>query len=418
MKKGLIISKEYYPMSNGSITCLENIINKLKDNYEITVVGYNLAGEFLDYEKKNGIEIYRIYSKYDLPVTKRNRFLEKRAQNQELWGKITKLPYIPFYFNAMKKGLIYPIAWSRNALEYIEKLIVPSKFDFILAIGGPFENVRTGVQLSEKYDIPLYIIEFDLFAYNPTHNLLNIEAVKQNLEEELTWYKQANHIFVTKEMYKTVLNSELNKYKEKITAINMPNLVPLISKANNRDEEGYVDILYAGMFYEDIRNPSTMLKIFSKVFQTNSKIRLHILGIGCENITFKYQKEWPNNIFLYGKQTKDKVNELIKKSNFLLNLSNAIATQAPSKIVEYISTCKPIINFYSIDKDLCVDILKNYSLSISLDQRQGQEELSLTLLEFIRENEGKTNNIDEITYMYSEYTPQYVANKIIDVLEG
>lgn len=52
MKKGLIISKEYYPMSNGSITCLENIINKLKDNYEITVVGYNLAGEFLDYEKK------------------------------------------------------------------------------------------------------------------------------------------------------------------------------------------------------------------------------------------------------------------------------------------------------------------------------------------------------------------------------
>lgn len=101
-----------------------------------------------------------------------------------------------------------------------------------------------------------------------------------------------------------------------------------------------------------------------------------------------------------------------------MNLSNAIATQAPSKIVEYISTCKPIINFYSIDKDLCVDILKNYSLSISLDQRQGQEELSLTLLEFIRENEGKTNNIDEITYMYSEYTPQYVANKIIDVLEG
>lgn len=417
MKKGLIISREYTPMSNGSVTCLENILNVIKNDYDLTVVSYNLEGKYPKKECKNRIEIQRIYSKCDKQVSLRENFLQKRVHSNINWDIITKPIYFPFYLAAKAYGLIHPSAWSKNSMRHIEKVLNLNKFDFILAMGAPFENLRVATKVAQKYKMPLYIIEFDLFAYNPTHDLSNEKVVSKNLDEELSWYEKAEHIFVTKEMENTVMNSMLSRYEAKITAINMPNFIPQENDFKNIDTD-YIDILYAGMFYEDIRNPQRMMVVFSDLFKRNPKIRLHIMGVGCENIIFKYKKQWPHNIIIYGKQPKEKVIDMTKRVDFLLNLSNTTPTQAPSKIIEYVSTGKPLINFYSIDNDRCVEILTNYQSSISLDERKGTKQLLIEMESFIKNNQGLVVDSSELMESFSEYSPQYVADKIIGAIEG
>lgn len=415
MKYGLVISREYKPLSNGSITCLENILSIIKRKMVLDIVSYNENNINETITKENKITIYRLYSNSDSLMLYREGLLKRlyKLHDKFNWRKFTKPLFLPAYILSKNKGLLFPKSWSKNAPEQIEKILDISKYNYILAIGAPFENIQIAVQLSQKFNIPLYIIEFDLFAYNPTKNLEDGRQFEEQLAEEMRWYSLSEHIFITKEMEKTVKESMLYQYKHKITSINIPNFLPTKLDEKFLNEKEKINILYAGMFYEDIRNPEKMLEVFSELFKVMPQINLHFMGFGCEDILLSYQNEWPKNIFIHGKKSKIEVMEFMNNSHFLLNVSNKTTTQGPSKIIEYVSTGKPIINFYSIDEDVCEKVLEKYPLAVSLDERLDKTQLAKDLAKFLREQKNVTFDAAELSEEFKEYTPDYVGKQIL-----
>ena len=59
-------------------------------------------------------------------------------------------------------------------------------------------------------------------------------------------------------------------------------------------------------------------------------------------------KNISKNIHFLGKKRKEDIIRIYQEADILVNIGNSIDNQMPSKIFEYISTGKPILNFYKI----------------------------------------------------------------------
>ncbi|WP_342473075.1 glycosyltransferase [Metasolibacillus sp. FSL H7-0170] len=417
MKKGLIISKEYYPLSNGSIACLGNLIDKWKEQVELHVVCMKSDNDSLEHEVKDDYRITRLSYWADNALIARHEWARKieRHRFSKAANLLSKIMLFPMYILSKRNGFLYSTAWANNASKAI--INENETYDFVLAMGAPFDNLDAALEVSSAKNIPFYILQLDLFTYNPTHDLTNTELKKQHLLKEMNWYEKAEHVFVTEEMYPTVVSSELNVFINKITPIRMPNLIKNdLVKELDFSKLDDINILYAGMFYEDIRNPKQMLEIFECVFSKLPNVKLHIMGFGCEDLVNQYKQRNPRNIILHGRQGKEKVIKMTTASQVLLNLSNKTLTQAPSKIIEYIATGKPILNFYSLEGDLCERILGAYEYSYSIketEQTLTEDEVN-SLCDFIVSHAEKQLPFEVVKENYIEYTPEYVARKMTE----
>jgi len=421
MKKALIISKEYYPISNGSVTCLSNLLEQFTKEFTVDVVTFKDDKSEAIHERLDDCNIIRLSHWSDDIMTTRINWLATLSIKQQSIKKtlaaITKLPLIPLYLVSKKSGLLYNDCWAQNGYRNLNTNLDLNSYDFVLAMGAPFENLDLAMRVAKKKNIPLYIMQLDLFSYNPTNDLKDQALFKYRLEKEFSWYEAADQVFVTNEMYDAMKETKLMHYKKKIMPIQMPNLKKPNLEFNVKSYEDGKDInvLYTGMFYEDIRNPKYMLKVFEKIFIKYPNIKLHIIGFGCEDIINKYIIKYPFNILFYGRKGKKDVLDAMNSADILLNVSNKTITQAPSKIIEYISTGKPIVNFHSVDGDICEKILNSYEYSYSIreDFEGNSEAIIEELFAFMKNYKGKQQTFESIQKSYIEYTPEFVAEKML-----
>lgn len=423
-KKVLFISREFWPESNGTITCLNNFLPDLAEDYDITLYSnpINLKeykGEYkgltLKRPKSTLDNLYRI--KFNLLNKLFNLNLDKNTS--KVLGFIIKLLFLPFRELINRYGYINNEAWQRNLENYINDNELVENYDILIAVGNPFENVKSAYKLKIKNPhLKFIILEFDLYTDNPV-SIINDNNRNERIEEEYKWFEAANFIFVTKEMESTILNSELKKWKNKIIPFNLPTLTNIEDyKPENIFDNNEINIVYSGMLYKDIRNPKFTLKLFEKVINKDPRIKLHIIGKGCEEILTEYQNVLKDNLKVYGHRSKKFTQNAQYSADILLNISNNTLSQAPSKILEYIGTTKPIINVYSIDNDICENYLKNYPLSTSIkEDNKKLDLLADKIYKFIIEYQGKRMNYTEVKVSYIEHLPETFSNKIKEAIE-
>ena len=105
-------------------------------------------------------------------------------------------------------------------------------------------------------------------------------------------------------------------------------------------------------------------------------------------------------------------------AEILLNVSNSIVTQTPSKILEYIGTCKPILNFISVKNDICEGLLEEYPLSLTIFQEENKKEKHVREVEeFIGRMAGKLCDERLVAERYEKYTAKHFASKLQELIE-
>lgn len=432
MKKVLFISKEFTPISNGTVACLENILPYLANKYKITLYASRQSVKDKEEEFLFNTTVKRPRNISDDFVCIKSSLIE-RINNFKINRKIKKfliflikVLFYPLHYLDRHFGLIYGNAWVPNLYKFINKRENLNNYDILISIGNPFSNIKCAYNIKKKFPhLKLLLIEFDLYAYNPVE-LIN-DTKKNNyfglrLSEEKNWYSISDYIIVINEMYNTIKNSELNKWINKVYPMYMPNLCRLndnkakyiFGKYNNS-----VNIVYTGMFYEDIRNPKFSLALFNVLCKKNPKIKLHIVGFGCEKIVNKFQDAMGENLIVYGHRNKQFSTNARYSADILLNISNKTISQVPSKLFEYIGSCKPIINIYTLDDDICKEYLDKYPFAISIKEDWYQiNKLADEIYEFIIKYKGKSCEWDEIKTQYSEFLPESFSNCLIDLMEN
>ena len=85
-----------------------------------------------------------------------------------------------------------------------------------------------------------------------------------------------------------------------------------------------------------------------------------------DNILNEYKQFFKDNLILFKNKPKEECDKILNEANIIINIGNEIANQIPSKVFEYISLGKPIVNFFSIQNDTSKKVLKNYPLVLNI----------------------------------------------------
>lgn len=425
-KKMLVVSHAFTPESNGTISCLENILPVLSKQYDITLICAKGTLDAKPTETRFGAKIIRLYKLIDYCLILKHKLLMDIWRSSAIKHKTFSVTMVKAIFHvpmriSKRYGFFTDKSWAKNFIckktsKYIDDA------DIVMAIGASFDDVRVAYQIKkehpEKY---LILIFFDLFAFNPVH--LNHdhteEHFQERLQEELKWYDAADQIIVQKEMFETLMHSEFAEFLDKITIGFIPSIdfdkyfaerELKYSIAKNKPEDE-IRIVYSGSFYEDIRNPRVTLELLSRVCKQNPSIIVHIVGYGCEDILNEYKTKMGKNLVLHGWLCKEAADDMVYSANILLNISNKCKTQVPSKFMEYLGSGKPIVNVYSIDEDIGEQYLKDYLLHFSIDERKDlTPEMIRKTLEFICEKQNEVSI--EVKEQYAQWSAEKFASLI------
>jgi len=370
MKRVLFISEKSYPNMTPITNCLRPIIdNMINCNVKVDVLTYRKEKNYKKTEIIDNINIYRVTDYYNVHHDKKILSLFSR-----IWRKL----FLPFNF--ILKG---------------KKLLISNKYDAVIACSYPFLMERMAYYITKYTKVPFFSYQLDPY-YNNT--LLGNKNKKKRLKEEIRILSKAKKIFLPYDNYNENILGELSVLKEKYYPIDFALIKkwPVFQVIKNEK----LVFAFAGAFYEKIRTPFLVFDFFKEIKDLNYLFILYCITndslkekIGSNIRTFEEKFE------IHYNADKKICDQVLYNSNFLVNIGNMISNQTPSKVYELISSGKPIINFYFIDNDTSVNLLKKYDNCINIKLPHNDDDI-VKFLEFTKKNKNINYSFEEITKKY------------------
>lgn len=289
----------------------------------------------------------------------------------------------------------------------LKKLDV-EKYDCIIpvcaeyAIYAAIEKYRRKKGLQKK----IVVYQLDPLCTNSVYSTQSFVSRLQ-MEQRMV---QENALVTTEILKKQKEEKGINT--SNVVTLEFPSIVEMPKIAKNETKE--IRIVFAGFLYRDIRNPEYALQLFSQL--NHPEIKLSLIGDGLEELVNYYVEQSSGRIIKEGTLSLEETKRRIGEADFLLNIGNNDIHFVPSKIFDYISTGKPIINTF---KDPACPTLKyftKYDNVLCIDENAPIENELIRLEEFIKTNYNKVLSYEEITKNFKENTVEFVAEKFIKVL--
>ncbi len=410
MKKRILFLTQHFLTGDANASCLHNLIDELKETYDIEVIVYGKVTEPLT---DDDITVHQIQGEY-MSFSKTLRSTRK----------ITILiPYIVKRIMArvLFKGKL-PL-WeydTENIYLYkkIEEIVKQNRYDYVISVCDPFACHYFAYRLQKKYQFKWIAYYYDPYTFNFA-NEKNRRAVMRTEKKIL---KQCDAILCTDAMQREFSACDLKIFLPKIEQCEFPNLKKNLSAGPNKrvsfDQET-VNCVFVGHLYGKIREPWFLFELLSRC---EKKVRLYIVG-GIygqldEEKMRRYQELLGEQLQMVGVVAKDEAVAIVEDADILINIGNTVENQLPSKIFDYISTGKPMVNICKINHCPTLPYTQKYPLCIDLLEEGGvTEEVAEKFSAFCQEAKGKRIAFEEIRETFLTSTPAYVAEQVKKLLE-
>lgn len=401
----VVLTGSYFPYTSPPAVCIKPYLLELAKEHEVEIVCPSSDTHYTQTHMKDNIKINYINS---LP----NMVLSYIRTNQEehhhsittklLWNTYRGLRFLkslvcitPFE----KASLIKPCVKKLQAIN--EK----NKIDLLISVSFSFSNHVAALEFKKLHtEIKWITYTTDPLAYNETNRIEKWKwKTAFNIEQEV--YSTCDFCITTEEMYYNIVNDYHISPKK---VLGLPYL--LLDKALQGEQTSSPTIpliVYAGYLYYEIRNPRTMLEIFSRI--KNVDLRLYVAGD--RHIRQMLSLNYPDNISIDGLKSRENYLKIINNANVLINICNKVKLQAPSKLMELISIGKPIINFY-YNKDTSFQMIEKYPLGINISMDADYDDAAAKIRSYISENFDKRIPFKKVMTLYPEHTLATQMQKI------
>ena len=340
-------------------------------------------------ETRNGVRVCRVGG----AITENIRsFLEKAGDRPGRENGSTSVPLpsmrgIPPASNLassikalLTKGLEkiwwpdYAWFWYRPAVRKARVLLSAREYDCLISVSNPFTGHLVGYSVHRRFPSLPWIVDLgDPFSF--------IEEVPRNNRKlygdlDVRWEKKvfraAGAVSVTTKGTKERYERAIPECAGKIFVI-----PPLLSGPGQEPpggrifpEDGKLRLVFVGTLYRAIRNPDFLLDLYGKLLETPlaDRLELHIFGNinDCSECFAPFGQLLGEKIFLHGVVSRDVVFRAMREGTILVNIGNNTSYQLPSKVVEYASFGKPIVNLVKIENDSSVEFFSRYPAFLSL----------------------------------------------------
>lgn len=399
----VILTDIYYPNMSATSACIDKYIQILKHKHSIDVV-CPLSQVYFDPLNDPKIKLHFIFSK----MWKWRMLCEENIRNEcNTWlnkqfiklFRIRSLLLCPFCYPTVASWQIDPF------YHELEKINQNKGIDVIISVVNPICSAFASRKFKLLHpEVKWITFITDPFTYHPAkyeYVFFKKRRKLLNYKNEKSVYDIADYNMFTEELYHSALN-EFCQPKEK-TFVMKYILSPLSeSVVQQTIDERICKLVYAGALYADRRNPERALSVLSKI--DDIQVDFYIGYSNCNSVVSKYLSE---TIKSHPAVNRSRYNELISNEyDILINIGNNFSLQIPSKMLELLSTGRPIINFYQM-KDIHYEMIEKYPLGFNIGPDDPDSVRKVT--RFCHEMKGKRLPFKEVERLFPENT---LANQL------
>lgn len=412
MNKILIVTRCFYPHGDATSGVVGNLAIALKSKgCDVSVLAFTSYKEDERRDSWHDIKVKNIYvAESRLMGQIKNELKEAPISTILIAGKKSLIKLFGKLHPTYKKLSINPVL-SISYNKYIERTLNEEHYDICLITMMPHEAVWSMMNLSSRKSVntPFGILQYDTF-WNQEELPEKYKDDRFRFEQSIA--EQSLFVMTTPQIYS--INTERDEnLKIKLISSEFPAVVEKIAD-KRKGSDGKIHCVFLGRLYEKVRPPEKVVKIIAGL--DFSEIIFDFYGMGQELIEQSPDyEEAKNKICLHGSVGNEEAEEVRALSDVLINIDNTNMSQVPSKIFEYISTGKPIINFYFNDGSPILEYLKKYPICINVNVNTETDYESIIL--FLNKTKNKVISFDVIKHMYIQNTPEYVAQQCIDAYE-
>jgi len=314
----------------------------------------------------------------------------------------------------------YSMGWVIPAMLVARKLSYSGNYDWVISVSHPFSGHVVGrAAVSNSPTSKWFVDVSDPYTDMPDpspNNFLLYSHLNKSFENGVI--EGANVISVTTKATMRLYQKNFPKSLGKIHVIPpLLSLPQMIEKDPSRDK-GVFKFVYVGTLYKSLRSPKFLLKCFESMckFLPEKCMELHFYG-AVNDCHEDFENLGQSNVFVHGLVSREDVVIAMAGADVLVNIGNSAEAQLASKVIEYMSMGKPILNLVSIQCDASISVLANYASKLTIFCHE--HKVSPFVVEKLKEFICKPPNIDPsaLEQIRAMYSSDYVAGMYSSLLE-
>ncbi len=383
-KRILFIVRSFQHSSPQPIR-FQKITSFLKEYYDIHILMLH-HGKGEEVQNEEGLTIHKLpYSKLGKLINKEISHNTNSSTIQRKEGRTSLFKQI--LIKIKLRSIIFPdslIFEIKRLRKKLKSLIVNHNYDIIVGSSFPHTILMLSATAKKVKPTVKWIHDLGDPLYSP-RNGYRIRAILSYIYER-NYSKHINSLVVTNTATKEY-------YTERYKRYNNDNVHVVRQGA---DIEPYLicskvfsfplKMVYAGTFYDRLREPFTLYKALSK---HNDTVVLDLYG----QISKRHlPKTRTKNIVFWGSTPYNVILEKYKNSDIVLFVDNAYGLQTPGKVFEVIATQKPILCIYQNVNSASIEIFKKIPYVFVCDN--SVESITETLKLMFEAIENKTIKFD------------------------
>lgn len=323
-------------------------------------------------------------------------------------------------FRNVAFGVMKLIAWATgvesNLTRKFHKLLSDNEFDIVLTVSSPFLMHEPAIKAKKK-NMPfqwIAIIE-DPYATYIGHQ--DIHGLMAKQEEKL--FRYADRILMPPELYAENIDGPYSQHMHKARMLHFGNLYPNSRPSRYRKGQRIISV-YSGSLQDiAVRNPESMFQIVSKC---HAMIEICLLVSSWCHETTELANEFLSDEIKQCIRTNVSLEDAIRSmeiADILINIGNEAVNQLPSKLLDYLSLGKPIVNFYSHAADTSMKLLKSYPLALNLSTKDMSVDQCVELFnEFCFSSCGKRVEDEMLIQLFPQYLPKRISKTFLEAVRS
>lgn len=405
----LFITTDAYPNFGTTVNILKKLFfdGRLEKKIdEICILTFKSTIDDSDYEIIDNIKIYRAMSWLRMSI--RGRYSQLSAINrlkvsfEKAWQR---MKYHRYHHNS------YPFIAKENIKALCREMrkINADSFDYIIPIFGCHDAPAAVLKYRPKH-AKILLYQVDPCSTNWT---LDKKDYKKALRFEMNMYQHATAVLTMPVIYNEVQHIIPEDWKKKFYPIELPLVTRPPKYEIQKSEDSKIKCVFSGLIYLGIRDPSYTLKLF-RTLTESGKASLHMVGVKKEELPEIYQDM---DVICYGRVLADKAQQVMNEADVLVNIGNLMTNQIPSKIFDYASQGKPILNVCKNANCPTLPYMEKYPLALNLMEDDSQFDDQLARLKDFLETKSKERlSFEEVEKTFESATPAYCANWLCDLM--
>lgn len=407
--KLLFLTYDFYPDFGANSVIVDNLAQDfIKNGHEVHILPLKADRTYEKDEVWKGIHIHRITQTHD-----KSQVAVYLRRLRLISALSLSVSILRDRFNKKEYRLRF---WSYYPGKQLRLILAQNEFDIVITVCYPFEACLPIMEYLKKNRKRFGWIIYmqDPFATN--YYYAERYSQKELWDFQMEAFSAADKIIVT-----DLIMKELNEYNclipaDKFKVLKFPKIIRVQQEAAEDDIElnrHYINCVFAGKFNSYCRNPAYLFQLFDDL--KKYPIRLHIIGEEKDGWR-QYLPETADNIFFYGERTREAVQNAESNSNILINLGNKVNNMVPSKLFEYISQGKPIVNLYQSEDCPTLTITEKYPLCLDIPVNNTVPDKAVRkLLHFCKRYRKSKVKYKYIEKKYYDCTVEYVSCEFLKI---